>query len=186
MTKTHSIGLVVGKFWQPHRGHQLLLETAAAQVSELVVLVYANPDSATQPAAVRAQWLRELYRGDELTAGPRIGTTPLRIFALSAEADEVPPDAADDYTQREFVRQWLAQQAIKVDVVFSSEAYGPGFAEHLGVPHTAVDGPPAGTGFGHAGTWQSGGFCAIPAPVGGGAAGRGAATNGALRGIFGG
>jgi NadR type nicotinamide-nucleotide adenylyltransferase len=139
MTKTHSIGLVVGKFWPPHRGHQLLLETAAAQVTELVVLVYANPDSATQPAAVRAQWLRELYRDDELADGLRIGTTPLRIFALSAEAEGVPPDAADDYTQREFVRQWLARQAIKVDVVLSSEAYGPGFAEHLGVPHMAVD-----------------------------------------------
>ncbi|MBO2012798.1 AAA family ATPase [Hymenobacter negativus] len=137
MTPVYSTGLVVGKFWSPHRGHQLLLETAAAQVAELVVLVYANPDSATQPAAVRAQWLRELYRGDELTDGARIGRTLLRVFALSA--DEVPPDAADDYTQRAFVRQWLARQHIKPDVVFSSEAYGPGFAEHLGTDHVAVD-----------------------------------------------
>lgn len=139
MPPTFRTGLVVGKFWPPHRGHQLLLETAAAQVSELLVLVYANPDSPTHPAAERAQWLRELYRGDELADGPRIGTTPLRIFALSAAADGVPPDAADDYTQREFVRQWLARQGLKADVIFSSEAYGPGFAAHLGVPHVAVD-----------------------------------------------
>lgn len=132
-------GLIVGKFWPPHRGHQLLLETAAAKVSELLVLVYANPDSPTHPAAERAQWLRELYRGDEVAAGPRIGTTPLRIVALSVEADGLPPDAADDYTQREFVRQWLASQGLQVDAVFSSEAYGPGFAAHLGVPHVAVD-----------------------------------------------
>jgi NadR type nicotinamide-nucleotide adenylyltransferase len=136
---TYSTGLVVGKFWPPHRGHQLLLETAAAQVTELVVLVYANPDAATQPAAARAQWLRELYRGDELADGPRIGSTPLRIFALSAEADGVPPDAADDYTHREFVRQWLARQGLRIDVVFSSEAYGPGFADHIGADHIAVD-----------------------------------------------
>ena len=139
MTPNHSIGLVVGKFWPPHRGHQLLLETAATQVSELLVLVYANPDSAALPAAVRAQWLRELYRGDELAVGPRIGNTPLRIFALSAAADGVPPDAADDATHREFVRHWLARQGLTVDVVFTSEAYGPGFAAHLGVPHVAVD-----------------------------------------------
>ncbi|MFD2717616.1 AAA family ATPase [Hymenobacter monticola] len=132
-------GLVVGKFWPPHRGHQLLLETAAAQVTELVVLVYANPDSASQPAAVRADWLRMLYRGDDGSAGPRIGQTPLRIFVLSAAADGVPPDAADDTTQREFVRQWLVRQGIPVDVVFSSEAYGPGFAAHLSVAHVAVD-----------------------------------------------
>jgi HTH-type transcriptional repressor of NAD biosynthesis genes len=127
MSPFNSVGLVVGKFCPPHRGHQLLLETAAAQVAALVVLVYANPDSATMPAAVRAQWLRELY------------PTPLRIFDLSAEADGVPPDDADDYTHREFVRQWLAQQDIHIDVVFSSEAYGPGFAEHLGAAHVAVD-----------------------------------------------
>ena len=132
-------GIVVGKFWPPHRGHQLLLETAAAQVNELLVLVYSNPDAPPHPAAERAQWLRELYRGDELADGPRIGPTPLRIFALSAEADGVPPDAADDDTQRAFVRQWLARQGLRVDVVFSSEDYGPGFAAHLGVPHVAVD-----------------------------------------------
>ena len=136
---TITTGLVVGKFWPPHRGHQLLLETAAAQVAELVVLVYANPDSATQPAAVRVQWLRELYRGDEGAAGPHIGPTPLRIFALSAEADGVPPDAADDATHRKFVRQWLLRQGIRPTVVFSSEAYGPGFAGHLGAAHVTVD-----------------------------------------------
>ncbi|MET4073042.1 AAA family ATPase [Hymenobacter sp. UYCo722] len=139
MPTTFRTGLVVGKFWPPHRGHQLLLETAAAQVAELLVLVYANPDSPTHPAAERAQWLRELYRADELADGPRIGATPLRIFALAADADGVPPDAADDDVQREFVRQWLARQGLRIDVVFSSEDYGPGFAAHLGVAHVAVD-----------------------------------------------
>ena len=139
MPPTPRTGLVVGKFWPPHRGHQLLLETAAAQVEELLVLVYANPDSPTHPVAERAQWLRELYRGDELADGPRVGATPLHIFALSAAADGVPPDTADDYTQREFVRQWLAQKQWHVDVIFSSEDYGPGFAAHLGVAHVAVD-----------------------------------------------
>jgi HTH-type transcriptional regulator, transcriptional repressor of NAD biosynthesis genes len=139
MPSTPRTGLIVGKFWPPHRGHQLLLETAAAQVAELLVLVYARPDSPVHPAAERAQWLCELYRGDELTDGPRIGSTSLRIFALTAEADGVPPDAADDYTQREFARQWLARHGEHVDVVFSSEDYGPGFAAHLGIPHVAVD-----------------------------------------------
>ena len=139
MPPTPRTGLVVGKFWLPHRGHQLLLETAAAQVAELLVLVYASPDSSTHPAAERAQWLRELYRGDSLADGIRIGTTPLRIVTLMAEADGVPPDAADNDTQREYVRQWLARQGLHIDVVFSSEDYGPGFAAHLGVAHVAVD-----------------------------------------------
>ena len=131
-------GLVVGKFNPPHRGHQLLLEAAAAQVAELLVLVYAHPDDPAHPAAERAAWLRELYRGDDGSQGPHVGATPLRIIALTA-ADGVPPDTADDYTQREFVRQWLQEHGHRIDLVFSSEAYGPGFAEHLGAAHVAVD-----------------------------------------------
>ena len=138
MSPAPRTGLVVGKFWPPHRGHQRLLETAAAQVAELLVLVYASPDSLAHPAPERAQWLRDLYRGDELADGPRIGPTPLRIFAMAA-ADGVPPDAANAVTQREFVRQWLARQQLHADVVFSSAAYGPGFAAYLGAAHVAVD-----------------------------------------------
>ena len=133
------LGLVVGKFWPPHRGHQLLLETAAAQVAELLVLVYANPDDPRHPAPARAAWLRELYRGDDAALGPRIGPTPLRLVALTADADALPPDAADDHTHREFVRQWLARRGYQPGVVFSSEAYGPGLAAHLGAAHVLVD-----------------------------------------------
>lgn len=136
-----ALGLVVGKFWPPHRGHQLLLETAAAQVAALLVLVYANPDDAVHPAPARAAWLRELYRGDEFAQGPHVGATPLRIIALTAAADALPPDAADDHTHREFVRQWLASHGYVIDVVFSSEAYGPGFAQHLSAAHVMVDEP---------------------------------------------
>ncbi|RZK63030.1 MAG: cytidyltransferase-like domain-containing protein [Hymenobacter sp.] len=129
-------GLIVGKFWPPHRGHQLLLETAAAQVTGLLVLVYANPDDTRHPAPERAHWLRELYRGDDYAQGPHRGTTLLRIEALPAVA--VPPDAADAATHRAFVRQWLSQQNVRIDVVFSSEPDGPAFAAHLGAAHVAV------------------------------------------------
>ncbi|GAC1369946.1 MAG: hypothetical protein NVSMB30_08190 [Hymenobacter sp.] len=132
MTNSSATGLVVGDFWPPHRGHQLLLETAAAQVAELVVLVYANPDSATTPAAVRAGWMRELYRGDEVADGPRIGPTPLRIVGLSVDGDGVPPDAADDRPRHEFVRQWLARNGVRAGVVFTSPA------QYLGAAHVAL------------------------------------------------
>ena len=135
----------------------------------------------------RAQWLRELYRGDELADGPRSGSTPLRIFALTAEADGVPADTADDDTQREFVRQWLARQGLRAAIIFSSEDYGPDFAAHLGVPHMAVDNararvPVSGTRV----PGRGGGGSGFPAPAGGGAAGRGAARVGAARGAAGG
>lgn len=132
-------GLVVGKFWPPHRGHQLLLETAAAQVTALLVLVYAHPDDPAHPAPERAAWLRELYRGDDYALGPRVGATPLRLHALTAAADALPPDAAPDAVHRDFMSQWLGRHGYAIDVVFSSEAYGPGLAQHLSATHVLVD-----------------------------------------------
>ena len=53
-------GLTLGKFAPFHRGHQLLLETALAEVDKLVVMVYAT-DLTDIPLQVRAGWIRELY-----------------------------------------------------------------------------------------------------------------------------
>ncbi|RZK54413.1 MAG: cytidyltransferase-like domain-containing protein, partial [Hymenobacter sp.] len=131
-------GLVVGKFSPPHRGHQLLLQAAASQAAELLVLVYTRPDDDAHPAPVRAAWLRELYRGDEQATGPHIGGTPVRFVALTA-ADGIPPDAAADDAHRVLMRQWLLAHEYAPDVVFTSEAYGPGLAAHLGTAHVLVD-----------------------------------------------
>ena len=41
MTATFPHGLVVGKFYPPHRGHQYLIERAAAKCARVTVLVMA-------------------------------------------------------------------------------------------------------------------------------------------------
>jgi NadR type nicotinamide-nucleotide adenylyltransferase len=53
-------GLTLGKFAPFHQGHQLLVETALAEVDELVVMVYAT-DVIDVPLQVRARWIQELY-----------------------------------------------------------------------------------------------------------------------------
>ena len=53
-------GLTLGKFAPFHRGHQLLIETALAEVGELVVMVYAT-DLINVPLQVRAGWIKHLY-----------------------------------------------------------------------------------------------------------------------------
>ena len=53
-------GLTLGKFAPFHRGHQLVVETALAEMDELVVLVYAT-DVTEVPLQVRAGWIQELY-----------------------------------------------------------------------------------------------------------------------------
>jgi HTH-type transcriptional regulator, transcriptional repressor of NAD biosynthesis genes len=115
-------GLVVGKFAPPHKGHQLLLETALNQCEHLTVLVYFNPDFQNMPSETRASWILELYPN-----------------ATVLVPENPPHNAADDFTQREFVKQFLERENIAVDVVFTSESYGAGFAAHLGVRHVLVD-----------------------------------------------
>lgn len=72
-------GLTLGKFAPFHRGHQMLVETALAEVDELVVIVYAT-DLIDVPLQVRAGWIREIYptiRIIEAWDGPNgYGDTP--------------------------------------------------------------------------------------------------------------
>jgi HTH-type transcriptional regulator, transcriptional repressor of NAD biosynthesis genes len=115
-------GLVVGKFAPPHKGHQLLLETALSQCEQVTVLVYSNPDFENMPSKTRASWIRELYPN-------------ARVLV----PENVPHNDAEDFTQREFVKTFLERERIAVEVVFTSEDYGAGFAAHLQVKHVFVD-----------------------------------------------
>jgi NadR type nicotinamide-nucleotide adenylyltransferase len=123
-----SIGLVVGKFAPLHKGHQFVLETALESVDHVIVLVYSNPDFLDMPSATRSAWIQALYPN-------------LRVFV----PDNPPPNDADDFTQREFVRRWLEVHANelpdggRVDLVFGSDAYLTGFAQHIGAFPKVVD-----------------------------------------------
>jgi len=57
MTATFGHGLVVGKFYPPHRGHQYLIERAAALCAQVTVLVMAA-GSETLAVADRVAWLQ--------------------------------------------------------------------------------------------------------------------------------
>jgi HTH-type transcriptional regulator, transcriptional repressor of NAD biosynthesis genes len=120
MSRRFRRGLVVGKLCPLHRGHQLVLDAAAASCDELVILSYSNPEFARCEPARRARWLASLY-----PAATRI--------VLDSAIDSVPPNdaAADDH--RAFVAHVLQSRLGQtVDAVFSSEGYGDGFAASLG------------------------------------------------------
>jgi HTH-type transcriptional regulator, transcriptional repressor of NAD biosynthesis genes len=55
-------GLVVGKFYPPHRGHLHLIAEAAARCGQLTVLVMAAR-AETVPLADRVAWLRAACGG---------------------------------------------------------------------------------------------------------------------------
>lgn len=110
-------GLVIGKFYPPHRGHKFLIETALAQVDHLDVLICVRADHAIS-GDLRGQWLQEIHAAAHVRA-------------------------IDDPGEDDNSKFW-AEYTVKVlgrapDVVFTSEDYGEAFAHFLGCRHVMVD-----------------------------------------------
>lgn len=110
-------GLVIGKFFPPHRGHLFLIDVARAYSDHLIIVV-CDKAGETIPAGSRAQWLRELYPGVDVRIVSDIGF--------------------DDDSKRwaEYTREFLG---FAPDIVFTSEAYGGPYANFLGAEHYLVD-----------------------------------------------
>jgi len=110
-------GLIVGKFYPPHRGHKLLIDTALAQVDQLTVVVCQKPGE--DPAGeLRQAWLREIHPGVE-------------VLLIDDQYDE-----NDSRVWAENCIRWLGRAP---DVVFASEDYLGPFARHLGCEAIMVD-----------------------------------------------
>lgn len=110
-------GLVIGKFYPPHRGHKFLIDFALARVDHLDVIVCARPDQ-TIPGSIRASWLRTIH--------PK------------ANVIEIADPGHDDDSQfwADHTRKILGYEP---DVVFTSEQYGDIYARLLGSTHISVD-----------------------------------------------
>ena len=110
-------GLVIGKFYPPHRGHKYLIDTAQAAVDELHVILCRRPGE-NPPGELRASWLREIH--------PRA-----RVLLID---DTLDPDDSAAWAAHSV--RWLG---FTPDVVFTSEGYGERFAACLGCEHVLVD-----------------------------------------------
>lgn len=111
-----TLGLVVGRFYPPHRGHRHLVETAERGCDRLVVMLPHHP-SQQIAGELRRDWLREIHRG--------------------CDVHLVRDELGDDVEA--WARFTVAHLGRAPDVVFSSEAYGPRFAAHLRCRHVMVD-----------------------------------------------
>jgi HTH-type transcriptional regulator, transcriptional repressor of NAD biosynthesis genes len=124
-----SHGLVIGKFYPPHAGHRLLVQTAAAVCRRVSVVVMAARWERI-PLRERVAWLREDHA---LQANVQV----------AGVADDHPVDYHDDAVWRAHVALMLegarSLTPDPVDAVFTSEAYGPELARRLGAVHVAVD-----------------------------------------------
>jgi len=110
-------GLVIGKFYPPHRGHKFLIDTALSQVDYLDVLVCVRAEQAI-PGELRRQWIQEIHP--------------------SAHVRAIEDPGEDDNSK------FWAEYTVRIlgrapDVVFTSEDYGEVYARFLGCRHVLVD-----------------------------------------------
>lgn len=110
-------GLVIGKFYPPHRGHKFLIDTALSQCAEVDVLVCRKPEQ-NPPAELRVAWLQEIH--------PRA-----KVHLIE---DTVPDDDSAGWAA--YTIEFLGYAP---DVVFTSEDYGYPYAHYLGCQHVQVD-----------------------------------------------
>lgn len=111
-----TLGVVVGKFYPPHRGHKHLIDTARSRVDRLVVILAHHPTQ-TIPGELRLAWLREIHP--------------------ACDVHLVPDELADD--SRAWAEFTINHLGRPPDVVFTSEDYGPRYAACMGARHVMVD-----------------------------------------------
>jgi HTH-type transcriptional regulator, transcriptional repressor of NAD biosynthesis genes len=132
MSRSFARGLVVGKFCPLHRGHESVIRRALECCGEVFVLSYTSPELPGCEPDKRRAWLAARF--------PEV-----RSLVLEA-SDGIPPNDADDTTHRRFTARICRERfGTSVDAVFTSEAYGDGFAAELSrefshpVSHVMVD-----------------------------------------------
>lgn len=111
-------GLVVGKFYPPHKGHRYLIETGIKNCENLYLIICQKPDE--YPCGkLRLEWIQEMF--------PSVHTLLI---------DDIYPN--DSKIWAEITVKYLK---FAPDVVFTSEDYGFKYCEYLKSVHIQVDKP---------------------------------------------
>ena len=118
------IGLALGKYAPLHKGHQMVIETALAEMEQVVVLIYDAKEQTSIPLAKRAAWIRTLYPQVEVIEGTNGPTES----GSSSEVMKV---------QEAYVRKMLEER--EVTHFYSSEFYGEHMSRSLGALDRRVD-----------------------------------------------
>lgn len=111
-------GLVIGKFYPPHRGHKYLIDTALARCEQVTVIVCWK-EGQTISGIERAQWIQTIH--------PTVHVKLLDDNRLT------------DDDSKGWAENTLTILGFTPDAVFTSEAYGDAYASYMGCIHVLVD-----------------------------------------------
>ncbi|MEH1940865.1 MAG: AAA family ATPase [Nostoc sp.] len=117
-------GLTLGKYAPLHKGHQLVIETALAEMDEVLVMIYDCPEVTAIPLTVRANWLRKIY--------PKIQVI---------EARDGPTEVGDTPEIKKKHEDYILKQleSKKITHFYCSEFYGEHVSQALGAVNRLVD-----------------------------------------------
>ncbi|MBD2521170.1 AAA family ATPase [Nostoc sp. FACHB-133] len=117
-------GLTLGKYAPLHKGHQLVIETALAEMDEVLVMIYECPEVTAIPLTVRANWLRKIY--------PQIQVI---------EAWDGPTEVGDTPEIKKMHEDYILKQleSKKITHFYCSEFYGEHVSQALGAVNRLVD-----------------------------------------------
>ena len=116
-SKEFGLGVVIGKFLPPHRGHHFLIDTALSRCAAVVVILCEKPSDPI-PGHHRQAWLQEIHQ-----------TADVRLI----------DDRYDEKDSRVWAENTIGWLGRAPDVVFTSESYGDAYAAHMGCRHVMVD-----------------------------------------------
>ncbi len=111
-------GLIIGKFYPPHRGHKYLIDTAVARSEEVTVIVCWKKGQEIS-GVERARWIQEIHP-----------TVHVKLL----DDDRLTDDDSAGWAENT-----LAVLGFTPDAVFTSEAYGDAYASFMGCVHVLVD-----------------------------------------------
>jgi len=111
-------GLIIGKFYPPHRGHKYLIDTARAECEQLTVIICWKREESI-PGLLRASWLQRIH-------------PDVRVLAIE-------DNKLADNDSKGWAEFTLGILGYKPDAVFTSEDYGDAYASFMGCVHVLVD-----------------------------------------------
>ncbi|MBP6860142.1 MAG: AAA family ATPase [Candidatus Pacebacteria bacterium] len=111
-------GVVIGKFYPPHRGHKYLIDTAKSQCEHLAVIVCWKKSQEIS-GVERARWIKHIHPDVEVKL---------------LDDDRLAEDDSAAWAENT-----LAVLGYVPDAVFTSEAYGDPYASFMGAVHVLVD-----------------------------------------------
>lgn len=126
------VGVVIGDFHPPHRGHEELWKFGASQVEQLIILLYSQPEDEI-PGELRAAWVREM-----------VSRFPQAFLVDHFEDTEAALPRGKEESSRDISKVWAEfllerYKDSPPNVIFSSEPYGDYLAEYMGIEHRMFD-----------------------------------------------